>query len=144
MTERHKRSSRDGALASAFGGPIPELATKAMAPAVSTALRRALELRGFLAVVEDQVVRVRERVHRATAADRPLGDLTAADLCIDAVWLESALAARTAYIDALDQLLTAMPSQQPPGIDQLPPPTLTTVRTSPRLVRGGVADPGSR
>ena len=87
---------------------------------------RALELRGFLAVAEAQVARVRDRVHEATAADRDMDELSADDLRFDAQWLEAALAGRDNYTAALGELLRTMPA---PG----PRPSMPAPRTQPKI-----------
>ncbi|WP_172381101.1 hypothetical protein [Streptomyces sp. MNP-20] len=103
------KSSQDEALAKAFGAQMSELYAQASGPAASAALMRALELRSWLALAEEQVVRVRDRIHDATAADRDLGELSAEDLRFDARWLEAALSARDSYTAALDELLRTLP-----------------------------------
>ncbi|MGW2917742.1 hypothetical protein ACWDBF_07740 [Streptomyces angustmyceticus] len=105
-----KTTSRDQALENAFGARPAALYAQAAHPDASVALQRALELRSFLAVAEEQVARVRDRVHEATAADGDMGALSAEDLRWDAQWLEAALAARDGYVTALDDLLQTMPA----------------------------------
>jgi hypothetical protein len=104
-----RSSSRDAALQEAFGAEVAELYAQAARGEANAALQRALELRSFLAVAEEQVARVRDRVHAATAADGDIDDLSAEDLRWDADWLEAALAGRDGYSAALDELLRTMP-----------------------------------
>ncbi|MEV6723532.1 hypothetical protein AB0M94_21655 [Streptomyces xanthochromogenes] len=112
MSVVHKITSQDEVLVRAFGASLSELYTQAAGPEASAALTRAVELRSWLAVAEEQVARVRDRIHDATAADRDMGELSAEDLRFDAQWLEAALSARDGYATALTGLLNTMP---PPG-----------------------------
>jgi hypothetical protein len=105
-----KPTSQDEALEKSFGASLAELYEQAAGPDTSAALQRALELRSFLAVAEEHVARVRDRVHDATAADRDMGELSADDLRWDAAWLDAALAGRDGYVAALDELLKTMPA----------------------------------
>ncbi|GAA3500768.1 hypothetical protein GCM10019016_078750 [Streptomyces prasinosporus] len=104
-----KASTMDGDLQKVFGNPIPELYEAAVGHDASPALARALELRSFLALTEEQVARVRDRVHADMDPDRDMGDLSADKLRFDAQWLEAALDARDGYRAALDELLRTMP-----------------------------------
>ncbi|MER6125758.1 hypothetical protein ABT173_24645 [Streptomyces sp. NPDC001795] len=128
MSVRLKPSSADDLLHQVFGVPVRGLYTAAVSPDASPALSRALELRSFLALAEEQVARVRDRVHEAMAADRDMDELSAEDLRMDAQWLEAALDARDGYRAALDDLLRTMP---PPGqrtrAVRTAQPTLATV-----------------
>lgn len=117
MSVIEKSSTQDGRLEQVFGAPVRELYAQATGPEASAALVRALELRSFLVVAEEQVARVRDRVHEATAAHRDMDELSADDLRFDAQWLEAALAGRDGYVAALDQLLRTMPEPgQRPGL----------------------------
>ncbi|MEV6807746.1 hypothetical protein [Streptomyces sp. NPDC051132] len=131
MSAQLKPSSADDRLHEVFGAPVADLYTAAVRPDASPALSRALELRSFLALAEEQVARVRDRVHEAMAADRDMGELSAEDLRMDARWLEAALDARNGYRAALDDLLRTMP---PPGQRARPvrtaQPTLATTLPS--------------
>lgn len=109
MSTRRKPSSVDVRLHQVFDAPIDELHVLAVLPDASPALTRALELRSFLALAEEQVARVRDRVHDATAADRDMGELSPDALRMDAEWLQAALDARDGYRAAIDTLLRAMP-----------------------------------
>lgn len=142
MNVVHRPTSQDEALVQAFGASLSELYAQAAGPEASAALMRALELRSWLAVAEEQVARVRDRIHDATAADRDIGELSADDLRFDAQWLEAALSARDGYATALAGLLNTMP---PPGTRparavQLAQPRLTTtLPPAPAPVRAGAA-----
>ncbi|MCC3775876.1 hypothetical protein [Streptomyces sp. UNOB3_S3] len=109
MSVTTKPSSQDRRLEDTFGAAIGVLYERAAAEEASAALRRALELRGFLALAEEQVARVRDRVHQAMGPDRDMGELSADDLRMDAQWLEAALDARDGFRIALDELLRTMP-----------------------------------
>ncbi|MGW3835918.1 hypothetical protein [Streptomyces microflavus] len=109
MSVRLKPSSADGQLQDVFGATVAELYGTALSPDASPALARALELRAFLSLAEEQVARVRDRVHSAMAPDRDMSELDAADLRFDAQWLDAALDARAGYRTALGDLLRTMP-----------------------------------
>lgn len=109
MSVRFKPSSADGQLQDVFGVTVTELYEKAISPDASPAVTRVLELRSFLALAEEQVARVRDRVHSAMAPDRDMGDLSADDLRFDAQWMDAALDARAGYRTALGDLLRTMP-----------------------------------
>ncbi|MEV0259398.1 hypothetical protein AB0H82_34740 [Streptomyces sp. NPDC050732] len=129
-------------MAQAFSASLSELYAQAAGPEASGALMRALELRSWLAVAEEQVARVRDRIHAATAADRDMGELSADDLRFDAQWMEAALSAREGYATALTEFLRTMP---PPGVRperpvQLAQPRLTTtLPPAPAPARAGAA-----
>ncbi|GHG02697.1 hypothetical protein GCM10018777_12030 [Streptomyces albogriseolus] len=106
---RVKTSTMDADLAKVFGNPVPELYEPAVGHDGSPALARALELRSFLALTEEQVARVRDRVHADMDPDRDMGELSADKLRFDAQWLEAALDARDGYRAALGELLRTMP-----------------------------------
>lgn len=142
VTHTHRPSSRDEALVRAFGATIAELYAEATDSEVSAALYRALELRGFLTVAEEQVARVVERVHDAGVSDAHLGDPSSDGARVDAAWLESVLAGRDSYVAALDDLLRTMPSpeQHPTHPRKLNPPQITTPALAPtrtQSVRAG-------
>ncbi|MFJ6709088.1 MULTISPECIES: hypothetical protein [unclassified Streptomyces] len=118
---RDRASSVDDELQQVFGAPVSALYEAAADPDASPALGRALELRSFLALTEEQVARVRDRVHADMDPGRDMGDLSADQLRFDAQWLEAALEARDGYRAALGELLRTMP---PPA--QQPRPVRTT------------------
>ncbi|MFG2564674.1 hypothetical protein ACGFR6_04450 [Streptomyces sp. NPDC048567] len=118
---RTKASTMDGELQKVFGKPVSVLHEVAVAHDVSPALARALELRAFLALAEEQVARVRDRVYADMDPDRDMDDLSADKLRFDAQWLEAALDARDGYRATLGELLRTMP---PPA--QRPRPVRTT------------------
>ncbi|WP_406439061.1 hypothetical protein OHB14_51620 [Streptomyces sp. NBC_01613] len=140
MSVIDKSTSRDTALEEAFGASVAELYAQAAHSEVCAALHRALELRSFLAVAEEQVVRVRDRVHDAMSPDRGLGELSAEDLRWDAQWLEASLAGRDGYVAALDDLLRTMPApdqrpRQPMEFAQ--PKIAATAPSAPAARRAG-------
>ncbi|MCX5395614.1 hypothetical protein [Streptomyces sp. NBC_00102] len=106
---RDKSSTLDTDLQKAFGQPVSELYETAVDPDAPPALARALELRSFLALTEEQVARVRDRVHADTDPERDMSELSADKLRFDAQWLNAALDARDGYRAALDALLRTMP-----------------------------------
>ncbi|MET9818186.1 MULTISPECIES: hypothetical protein [unclassified Streptomyces] len=106
---RDKATTMDADLQKVFGKPVLELYEAAADHDASPALARALELRSFLALTEEQAARVRDRVHADMDPDRNLGELSADKLRFDAQWLDAALEARAAYRAALGELLRTMP-----------------------------------
>ncbi|MET9761802.1 hypothetical protein ABZ016_22530 [Streptomyces sp. NPDC006372] len=106
---RDKATTMDADLQKVFGKPVLELYEAAADHDASPALARALGLRSFLALTEEQVARVRDRVHADMDPDRNLGELSADKLRFDAQWLDAALEARDAYRAALGELLRTMP-----------------------------------
>ncbi|MFD7017536.1 hypothetical protein [Streptomyces sp. NPDC059928] len=139
MSVIDKSTSRDAALREAFGAEVAELYAQAARGEADAALQRALELRSFLAVAEEQVARVRDRVHAATAAGADMDDLSATDLRWDADWLEAALAGRDAYTAALDELLRTMPPPTQPATRRadLSPKIPATAPPVPAASRAG-------
>ncbi|CAM5242852.1 hypothetical protein SHIRM173S_13009 [Streptomyces hirsutus] len=109
MSVRDKPCTQDTRLHEVFGVPVTDLYTQAADPNASAAVTRALELRSFLALAEEQVARIRDRVHEAMAPERDMDELSAAELRMDTQWLEAALSARDGYRAALDDLLHTMP-----------------------------------
>jgi hypothetical protein len=133
---RVKTSSMDGDLHKVFGNPVPELHEAAIGPDASPALTRALELRSFLALTEEQVARVRDRVHADMDPDRDMGELSADKLRFDAQWLEAALDARDGYRAALGELLRTMPAP-----DHQPRPVRTAQLRATATLPPSVAAP---
>lgn len=119
MSAWTKPSSQDEYLEEVFAAPLVRLYAAAAAGTATPAEQRALELRSFLALAEEQVARVRDRVHRYTDPDADMGTLSASELRFDAQWMDAALSARTQYVTALRELLRAMP---PPGTAREGPP----------------------
>lgn len=105
MTTVRKPSSQDAVLEQVFGAALGELYVRAVRPDASPALVRALELRAFLALAEEQVVHVRDRIHVAMAPGAGFDSLDVDVLRFEAQWLEAALAGRAGYARALSGLL---------------------------------------
>ncbi|GAB2331294.1 hypothetical protein [Streptomyces variabilis] len=140
---RDKASTMDGDLQKVFGNPVSELYEAVAGHDVSPALARALELRSLLALTEEQVARVRGRVHADMDPDRDMDELSADKLRFDAQWLEAALEARDGYRAALGELLRTMPppAQQvrPVRTAQLRATATLPPSAAPALLRAGAA-----
>ncbi|MGW3861585.1 hypothetical protein ACWEDZ_08870, partial [Streptomyces sp. NPDC005047] len=132
-----KPSTMDADLQQVFGHPVPELHEAAVSQDASPALTRALELRSFLALTEEQVARVRDRVHADMSPDGDMGVLSADKLRFDAQWLEAALDARDGYRAALGELLRTMP----PPRQQARPVRMTQPTTTATLASSAPAPP---
>ncbi|MFW6724203.1 hypothetical protein ACHZ98_29445 [Streptomyces sp. MAR4 CNY-716] len=113
MSANVQPSSADEELQRVFGASLDVLQVIRAGLQPPPALARALELRAFLALTEQQVARVRDRVHADTAPDRDMGELSADKLRSDAHWLQAALDARDGYRAALAELLRTMPAPAP-------------------------------
>ncbi|MFE7889262.1 hypothetical protein [Streptomyces sp. NPDC057412] len=139
MSVIDKPTSRDAALQQAFGAEVAELYAQAARGEANAALQRALELRSFLATAEEQVARVRDRVHAATEPDGDMDDLSAEGMRRDADWLQAALAGRDSYTAALDELLRTMPApnQVAPARAGLSPKIAATASPGPAAPRAG-------
>ncbi|MEU3549922.1 hypothetical protein [Streptomyces longwoodensis] len=134
---RGKASTMDADLQKVFGRPVPELYEAAVGHDASPALARVLELRSFLALTEEQVARVRDRVHADMDPDRDMGELSADKLRFDAQWLDAALEARDGYRAALGELLRTMP----PPDQQARPVRLTQLRATATLAPSAAPAP---
>ncbi|MFE5598037.1 hypothetical protein ACFQ8O_02375 [Streptomyces coelicoflavus] len=141
MTSPTRPSSADGRLTDVFGTPVADLYETATAPDAPVALTRALQLRSFLALAEEQVARVRDRVRQAMNPERDMNALSADDLREDAYWLEAALDARNGYRSSLDHLLRSMPPVDQSRSVRLSQPTVTTLlpEAVPAPQRAGTA-----
>ncbi|MFE1071197.1 hypothetical protein ACFW5W_08215 [Streptomyces sp. NPDC058783] len=132
-----KASTMDVDLEDVFGNPVAELYEAAVGPDASPALARALELRSFLALTEEQVARVRDRVHADMDPGRDMGELSADKLRSDAQWLEAALDARDGYRAALGELLRTMP----PPDQHARPVSMTQLKATATLPRPAAPAP---
>ncbi|WP_374777042.1 hypothetical protein OG756_34050 [Streptomyces sp. NBC_01310] len=144
MSASTKPTSLDAHLEEVFGTPVPRLYEAAAAGTATPAERRALELRSFLALAEEQVALVRDRVHRYTAPEADMGTLSASELRFDSQWMDAALSARTQYVAALRELLRSMP---PPGTAREGPPLFAQPRIATRpapIVPPVVAGPAAQ
>jgi hypothetical protein len=128
---RDKATTMDADLQKVFGRPVLELYEAAADHDASPALARALELRSFLALTEEQVA----RVHADMDPDRNLGELSADKLRFDAQWLDAALEARDACRAALGELLRTPP---PPAQQARP---VRTAQLRAPACRGGPGPP---
>ncbi|MCE7081707.1 hypothetical protein [Streptomyces sp. ST2-7A] len=145
MNVRDKPCTHDARLREVFDAPVADLYEQAGGPDAPEALTRALELRGFLALAEEQVTRVRDRVHGAMAPERDMNDLSAEDLRFDAQWLEAALSARDGYRTALENLLrTPPPPHQPVRPSRFVQHTVTTPLSSTAPTPGRTGTPRPR
>ncbi len=131
MSASTKPTSQDAHLEEVFGTPVAQLYAAAVAGTATPAEHRALELRSLLALAEEQVALVRDRVHRYTVPDAEMGTLSASELRFDSQWMDAALSARTQYVAALRELLRAMP---PPDTAREGPPQFTQPRITTRPV----------
>ncbi|MFE9686787.1 hypothetical protein [Streptomyces sp. NPDC006285] len=138
-------SSADDQLSDVFGAPVADLYERAVGADAPAGLDRVLELRSFLALAEEQVVRARDRVYSAMDPERDMRELSASNLRMDAEWLQAALDARDSYRTALDGLLLTMPPPhvparpmnlaQPTTTTSLPPAPLTPQRAGTARAR---------
>ncbi|CAL9584662.1 hypothetical protein SUDANB106_05117 [Streptomyces sp. enrichment culture] len=115
MSVRIKPCTQDGRLREVFGVSVTDLYGQAAGPDASAVVTRVLELRNFLALAEEQIARIRDRVHEAMAPERGMDELSADSLRMDAQWLDAALSARDGYRTALDDLLRTVPPLHRPA-----------------------------
>ncbi|MFE7803763.1 hypothetical protein ACFU51_03665 [Streptomyces sp. NPDC057430] len=133
MSASTKPSSQDIRLEEVFGAPVGELYEQAAAGNAPPSVSRALELRSFLALTEEQVARVRDRVYAAMAPDRDMNELSADQLRMDSQWMDAALSARGEYLTALGELLKTMPAPtNPPSLPVAFDQSRLAARLSPR------------
>ncbi|GAA2672612.1 hypothetical protein GCM10010400_38270 [Streptomyces aculeolatus] len=146
MSADVRPSSADDELQKLFGARLDALHASTAGSDPAPALVRALELRAFLALTEEQVARVRDRVHADTAPQRDMGELSADKLRGDAQWLQAALDARDGYRAALAELLRTMPApaaSRPVRITQHRAVTTLPPTATPAATRtGSTATPG--
>ncbi|MFF4285643.1 hypothetical protein ACFY0R_09985 [Streptomyces sp. NPDC001633] len=109
MQTRRSATSLDAQIEEAFGRPITALRHDLENPAV----RRVLEIRAMLAVVEQHLDQIRDRLHTATAPDRNCAELADEDLTVDAEWLAAAGRSRNHHAQAITSLLRAGPTASP-------------------------------
>ncbi|MFD2683716.1 hypothetical protein ACFS5L_02350 [Streptomyces phyllanthi] len=125
----------DRAIQDAFGQPLDALHAQATHDTTRPALRQALEMRSFLAVVEEQYDQVRARIHQTTA---PGTAPNPEDLAFAIQWLLAIHHAHTTYTGAITSLLRTMPPHQatpvlsPRGLDK-PPRSARTTEPLPAL-----------
>jgi hypothetical protein len=118
MTSAEMPTTQDTAIVNALGRPLDVLYARAAAGTADLVVQRVLELRSFLAVIEDQAGKARDRIHRATGPLNDLYGLSAENLQFQTALLEAAQAAGRRYEQMLRELLPAMsapaPSQRRP------------------------------
>lgn len=110
MNATEMPTTHDTAIVEALGRPLAVLYAQAVAATSEPTLQRVLELRSFLALVEDQAAKTRERIRQAVD---PTGDLYSVDpqhLRFQTAMLEAALDVGRTYGQTLRELLAAAPS----------------------------------
>jgi hypothetical protein len=110
MNTTQMPTSQDTRIEEAFGQPLAVLYARAAAGSATPGVQRALELRSFLAVIEDQAAKTRERVHQATRPADSLYGISPADLRFDVSFLEATLKAGVKHRETLEELLRATPA----------------------------------
>lgn len=108
-------TTQDGAIVEALGRPLTVLYAQAASGTVEPMVQRVVELRSFLALVEDQAVKTRDRIRQAVD---PAGDLYSVEprhLRFQAELLEAALEVGRTYGQTLQELLAATPTPSPPS-----------------------------
>ncbi|MFE4058919.1 hypothetical protein ACFXP3_21940 [Streptomyces sp. NPDC059096] len=143
MSVRGRPCTRDGRLREVFGALVADLYETAAGTDAPAVLARALELRSFLALTEEQVTHIRDRIYASMAPEREMDDLSADRLRMDTLWLQAALDARDSYTTALDTLLRTLPT---PGAHARPVPVTrrqitTTLPPAAPAPRAGAARP---
>ncbi|MGX1759885.1 hypothetical protein ACWIG5_23760 [Streptomyces lydicus] len=99
-------TSLDTQVEEVFGRPITALYQDIE---TTPAVRRVLEIRAMLAVVEQHLDQIRDRLHTATAPNRNCAELADEDLTVDAEWLAAAGRSRNRHAQAITSLLRAEP-----------------------------------
>ncbi|MEE4543996.1 hypothetical protein V2S66_18720 [Streptomyces sp. V4-01] len=115
MNAAEMPTTQDTAIVEALGRPLTVLYTQAVAGTAEPAVQRVLELRSFLALVEDQAAKI---CHRIRLAVDPAGDLYGADpqhLRFQTALLEAALETGRTYRRTLQELLAVTPAASPPN-----------------------------
>lgn len=123
MQTGNSNTSLDTQIEAAFGRPITALLHDIEPPDV----RRVLEIRAMLAVVERHLDQIRDRLHTATAPDRNCAELADEDLTVDAEWLAAASRSRNRHAQAITcscapgplpriRSRSARPQKQPPAL----------------------------
>ncbi|WP_455355358.1 hypothetical protein [Streptomyces sp. SYSU K217416] len=135
MSVIDKSTSRDAALQEAFGAEIAALYAQSARGEANAALQRALELRSFLAVAEEQL----EQVHNIVESDGQMGELSSDDSHRHDQWIEAAVASCDLYGFALDELLLTMPPPSHPNVPRagLRPKVTATAPPAPAGPRAG-------
>lgn len=113
MSDGAKPTSQDAVIETRFNRTVAELHHQAAAGQAGPAVQRLMELRAFLAVIEEQVAAGTARIRHSCAPDRDLDALSVHELSADVRWVEAVLAARTEQVTAIGDLLCTMPDPAP-------------------------------
>lgn len=108
MTSAEMPTTQDRAIVNALGRPLDVLYARAAAGTADPVVQRVLELRSFLAVIEDQAGKARDRIHQATGPHNDLYGLSGQDLRFQTALLEATQEAGRRYEQMLRELLPAM------------------------------------
>lgn len=110
MNSAEMPTTQDTAIVEALGRPLDVLYAQAAAGTADPVVQRVLELRSFLAVIEDQAGKARDSIHRATAPGGDLYGLPSQILGFQTTLLEAAQAAGRRYAQMLHEVLPAIPT----------------------------------
>ncbi|SEO73866.1 hypothetical protein [Actinacidiphila rubida] len=113
MNAAEMPTTQDSAIVEAFGRPMDVLYTQVETGEALPALVRVLELRSWLAMVEDQAVQTRQRIHEARAKAVDLYGTSADDLRFDVAVLEATQRVGLRYAETLGELLQNAPATSP-------------------------------
>jgi len=113
MNAAEMPTTQDTAIVEALGRPLAVLYAQAAAGTVEPMAQRVLELRSWLAMVEDQTLQTRLRIHHATAGAADLYGLSTDDLRFDVAFLDATLRAGRRCAQALGELLQTVPAGPP-------------------------------
>lgn len=115
MNAAEMPTTQDTAIVEALGRPLTVLYAQAAGGTVEPMVQRVLELRSFLALVEDQAVKTRDRIRQAADPAGDLYSVPARHLRWQTAQLEEALDVGRKYGQTLQELLAATSTQSPPG-----------------------------
>ncbi|WUH90344.1 hypothetical protein OG900_09680 [Streptomyces sp. NBC_00433] len=115
MNSAEMPTTQDTAIVEALGRPLDVLYAQAAAGTVDPMVQRVLELRSFLALVEDQAGKTRDRIRQAVDPEGDLYGVSAQHLRFQTELLEAALEVGRTYGQTLRELLGAPPTDSPPG-----------------------------
>ncbi|WP_433892610.1 hypothetical protein [Streptomyces sp. CA-111067] len=115
MNPAERPTTQDTAIVEALGRPLTVLYTQAAAGAAEPAVQRVLELRSFLALVEDQAVKTRDRIRQAADPAGDLYSVPARHLRWQTELLEQTLEVGRRYGHTLRELLGVPPADTSPS-----------------------------
>lgn len=115
MNSSELPTTQDTAIVEALGRPLDVLYAAAVAGTAEPAVQRVLELRSFLALVEDQAGKIRDRIRQAVDPAGDLYGVSAQDLRFQTALLEAALDIGRTYGQTLQELLAVKPPVSPPN-----------------------------